>query len=283
VSALLFAALPNAYGTNNWFLEGAAVIVAPVVAAAVLVFVQRTLRAPRGRGALVAGAFASVALAMLANDLMATDLVSDRAYALFLIVGSLLVAIALTASLAVGGPSPASRRLLGWSALLGLGVSLALPLFVTSKWVAQTGWEEAVPRVRYAWATDSLLELADDRPGLYDDAAGASGWLRSHHEAGDILASVAPTTTWMSALTGMRLYASFPEQVGSWSKPPALTELAHRQGLLHDYVARPSTQTLAPLCAAGVRWIWWPVGVSPGERGAGELVRFGDVAVERVC
>jgi hypothetical protein len=89
-----------------------------------------------------------------------------------------------------------------------------------------------------------------------DQQVAAADWLKSHAQADDLLATNFTAGSLVPALTGMRTLASAVIYQAMYG-PTSLTDLVlTREREEWAFIDRPSKETLAPLCKAGVSWIW---------------------------
>jgi hypothetical protein len=89
-----------------------------------------------------------------------------------------------------------------------------------------------------------------------DQHVAAADWLKSHAQSDDLLATNFTAGSLVPALTGMRTFASAVIYQAMYG-PTSLTDsLLTREREEWAFIDRPSSDTLAPLCEAGVSWIW---------------------------
>ncbi|MBI1352136.1 MAG: hypothetical protein GC156_13600 [Actinomycetales bacterium] len=89
-----------------------------------------------------------------------------------------------------------------------------------------------------------------------DQDVEAATWLADNAAAGDLIATNVTFSPLVPALTGMRTLASGVLYQAPYGRPADLPTLLERERSSWDFVDGPSRETTAPLCSAGVRWVW---------------------------
>ncbi len=261
-------------GTDQWFMESAAVTFSIVAALGVSKFLQKASSAysrqvyfRRVGGAVLLALVLSVA----ATRLFELASSSGRVYLSGVTALTLIILVSLVLAYE-RHKSGLKFRLLGWAGVIGLTVSIALPI-VTGP-VSLLGTEETDEPVvvTYSWAEDRLLKEAKTDPYVLNDGAAVAAWIREHTSPETIVASLDPTTAWFSALSGRRLFASFPEQIRAWSLQEDASVYESRRALVNDLSSsQAAAGALAQICSTRVEWIWGKLD-SPASRSLGEPV-----------
>lgn len=272
VVALLLTS-PN--GNQEYFLDSAMVIAAPLGALGAIAWCKSRSRHPRA-GIAIASA---VALGVIAGGgLFAAMRFAPSAprlspqLAILAIVGTFAAIVAWSARSRGNGWLDA----LGWLAMVGLIASFSVQ--VARPLAFPPGTSEPM---RYSWARDDLLDRAATDPELTTSLREAANWLRSNTAPTDILVVSDPTTAWLPALAGRRAFASFPEQVLAWAPAESRGEVDRRQGLVRDLLAG-SIEARQALCSAEVRWLI-DARSSAERSGAPVVERFGAVSIVDLC
>ena len=92
--------------------------------------------------------------------------------------------------------------------------------------------------------------------GWSDQQVAAARWLTEHSTTDDLVATNVTFSPLVPALTGMRTLVSGILYQAPYGRPAGIPVLAEREEISHAFLDDPSRSTLAPLCAAGVRWAW---------------------------
>ncbi|MFM8154872.1 MAG: hypothetical protein ACKOAF_02170 [Actinomycetes bacterium] len=95
--------------------------------------------------------------------------------------------------------------------------------------------------------------LISDIPWGYMEAAA---WLRGHASATDVVATNLTFGPLIPAITGLQTFVSGIQYQAPYGRPAAAAEVLKRDDEIWKFVNSPSAETLAPLCASGVTWIW---------------------------
>lgn len=106
--------------------------------------------------------------------------------------------------------------------------------------------------------TSRLPQTAQEYGGStsYPDAAAAAQWIDANVPADAILASGWPATAIVPALTGRQMYIDGNVYQAGLGAAGEVSEVWIRTYASLAFSADPSTVTVAPLCAAGVGWVW---------------------------
>ena len=89
-----------------------------------------------------------------------------------------------------------------------------------------------------------------------DQHADAARWLRDHASATDLLATNITFSPFVPAVTGLRTLASGILYQAPYGRPGNIAPLLEREKQSWAFIDGPSAATAAPLCTAGVRWLW---------------------------
>lgn len=93
-------------------------------------------------------------------------------------------------------------------------------------------------------------------PGWTDTQAQAADWLRSHASADDLVATNLTLSAVVPALTRLTTYISDIHMQAPYGRASDIQAIQQREADSWAFIDEPSSQTVAPLCRAGVRWIW---------------------------
>jgi hypothetical protein len=118
-----------------------------------------------------------------------------------------------------------------------------------------------------------------------DDQMKAAAWLRENAEPGDLLATNLTFSPFVAAVTRLPTYVSGIRYQAPYGRPGLTPILLEHDAQVFAFLTEPSAATVAPLCKAGVRWLWVDPRVSPGvELGpwAEPVVTGADAAVLRL-
>jgi hypothetical protein len=98
---------------------------------------------------------------------------------------------------------------------------------------------------------DQIL-ISDIPSGFLD----AGSWIRSNADRNDILATNLTFGPLIPALARIRTYVSGMQYAAPYGRPELAAELLLHENQSWDFIDTPSASTLAPLCDAGVTWVW---------------------------
>lgn len=143
-----------------------------------------------------------------------------------------LVMAALPARLLYAAAEPFARPQQGsWSTVL---FSPTDPFMTTLDWEADRGWSST--------------------------KAQAGAWLRAHADPDDLVATNWTLQAYVPALTHLTTYISDIHMQAPYGRQGDVAEIRLREEQSWAFIQDPSSSTLAPLCAAGVRWVWVDLG-----------------------
>lgn len=89
-----------------------------------------------------------------------------------------------------------------------------------------------------------------------DQHVAAASWLRANASENDIVATNVTFSPFVPALTGLRTYASGIAYQAPYGRPGSIEPLLEREAQSWAFIDEPSAATVAPLCGAGVSWLW---------------------------
>lgn len=110
-----------------------------------------------------------------------------------------------------------------------------------------------------AFSTGHPFTSARDRTMVVswsDQHAAAASWLRAHASQDDLVATNVTFSPFVPALTGLRTYVSGILYQAPYGRPGGIPTLLEREAQSWAFVDTPNAATLAPLCRAGVDWVW---------------------------
>ncbi len=96
----------------------------------------------------------------------------------------------------------------------------------------------------------------DYAQGWTDTQAAAGAWLRENSEPSDVVATNVTLTALVPSLARRATYVSDIHIQAPYGNAGDLPLIAQREAESWAFVTTPSLESLAPLCTAGVRWIW---------------------------
>ncbi len=112
--------------------------------------------------------------------------------------------------------------------------------------------EEAFsPQVTFTDALDTV----DVREWGPEHVAAAT-WLRENARADDLVATNITFSPFVPALTGLQTYVSGIRYQAPYGTPANVATLLEREAATLAFISDPTTGTAAPLCSAGVTWLW---------------------------
>ena len=91
---------------------------------------------------------------------------------------------------------------------------------------------------------------------LSNDQIRAGKFLHESSFSSDLVASNVSFSPLVAALSGRRTYISGIKYQAPYGRPASLSLLLQRERESLDFITSPSTTTVAPLCSAGVDWLW---------------------------
>lgn len=89
-----------------------------------------------------------------------------------------------------------------------------------------------------------------------DQHQAAAQWLRDRAVDSDVVATNVTFSPLVPALTGMQTLASGILYQAPYGRPDAVAPLLQREAQSWAFIDEPSAVTAAPLCEAGVTWLW---------------------------
>lgn len=89
-----------------------------------------------------------------------------------------------------------------------------------------------------------------------DQHQAAARWLRDRATDPDLIATNVTFSPLVPALTGMQTLASGILYQAPYGRPDAVAPLLEREAQSWGFIDEPSVATMAPLCDAGVTWLW---------------------------
>jgi uncharacterized membrane protein len=170
------------------------------------------------------------------------------------------VLLALLLGWVIGRGAPRGRRIA--SVLAATAVILVFataPGRLLGVGTGQVGIQQA--GLKNEWFSVGTAVLVRDRDvkvvGDWTDGlmAGAS-WLRTNAGREDLLATNLTFGPFVPGVTGMRTYVSGLQYQAPYGRPGDAQRLLAREGQVWDFIDGPSADTVAPLCAEDVRWVW---------------------------
>lgn len=218
ISMVAAPILRSESGTEQWFLESAAIWVIPAVTLALLHFIRRIKLAQPHHferivvSILLTGVFIGLAFQLLLNSEI------NITWPFLPVVITCLVAFVFATLISlrwfrVRHFGVAWLGVIGSVALIAAFIfSLIAPL----QKIQASILSEPRPILYYPWARDFIME--SENPQLKSAAVSAATWLRENANTNDVLVVSFPTQAWLGALSGLRLYNSFPEQLAAWSQ-----------------------------------------------------------------
>ncbi len=230
-------------GTEQWFLESAGIWVVPVVTLTLIHFVREIKLAQpvHFKPIMVSIAIAGIATGLTFHVLLISEIDLSRPY--LPVVGASIIAciFAISISLRWLREDHLGRDFFGVLGSVTLVAAFIFPLNTAIKDVRASIFSETSIISYYPWARDFIMESEDpelksaamnaatyypwardfimesEDPELKSAAMNAATWLRENANTNDVLVVTFPTQAWLGALSGLRLYDSFPEQVKVWS------------------------------------------------------------------
>ena len=89
-----------------------------------------------------------------------------------------------------------------------------------------------------------------------DQHQAAARWLRDRTTGSELIATNVTFSPLVPALTGMQTLASAILYQAPYGRPDAVAPLLEREAQSWAFIDDPSAATAAPMCAAGVTWLW---------------------------
>ena len=92
--------------------------------------------------------------------------------------------------------------------------------------------------------------------GWTDTQTAAGQWLRENADPSDLVATNLTLSSLVSALSHRTTYISAIHMQAPYGFSDDFSEIQRREAESWAFINKPSTLTIDPLCAAGVRWVW---------------------------
>jgi hypothetical protein len=167
------------------------------------------------------------------------------------------LAIGLGAACAVGLDRP---RLRAWVALAIIAlVAMALPsriVYAVAEPLARQQ-EGSLSTVLFALEPTYVATLDQDRETTWSsDQAAAGAWLRANAGADALVATNLTLGALVPSVTRLTTYISDIHIQAPYSVAADLPLISERETQSWAFVNEPSESSVAPLCAAGVDWVW---------------------------
>ena len=89
-----------------------------------------------------------------------------------------------------------------------------------------------------------------------DQHVAAAEWLRANAAPDDMAATNVTFSPFVPALTGLRTFVSAILYQAPYGRPAGVPVLLERERQSWEFVDAPSAASIAPLCEAGVDWVW---------------------------
>jgi len=100
------------------------------------------------------------------------------------------------------------------------------------------------------------LRDRDAPPGWSDSHNRAGEWLRSNAGSDDVVATNVTRGALVPALSRLTTYASNLRLQTPYGRQDQVDLALERERDSWDFIDSPSLSSVAPLCAAGVDWVW---------------------------
>ena len=171
--------------------------------------------------------------------------------------------IGVTGAVAVGwllarayGPPGARRRAWLAGSVIML-VLLAAPGRALGVGTGQVGVQPGLGAGDFT-PIESFTDAIDRTPVIEwsDQHQAAAQWLRDRGNGSDLIATNVTFSPLVPALTGMQTLASGILYQAPYGRPDAVAPLLEREAQSWAFINEPSDLTAAPLCDAGVTWLW---------------------------
>jgi len=205
-------------GTEQWFLESAAIWVIPAVTLASLYFIRGVKLAQPHHFRRIVGSIllAGVFTGLIFQSLLESAINITWPFLPVVITSMGAFAFAMLITLRWFRVRHLGLNWLGVIGSLALIAAFIFALIAPLQKIQASILSEPRPVLYYPWARDFIMESEDSQ--LKSAAVSAAAWLRENANANDVLVVSFPTQAWLGALSGLRLYNSFPEQLAAWSQ-----------------------------------------------------------------
>lgn len=172
-------------------------------------------------------------------------------------VAGIGLAVLVGVACAVGLGRP---RVRAWVALTIIAlVTMALPsrvVYAAAEPLARQQ-EGSLSTVLFALESTYVATLDQDREITWtSDQAAAGAWLRANAGPDDLVATNLTLGALVPSLTRLTTYISDIHIQAPYSVAGDLPLIAEREAQSWAFINEPSESSFAPLCAAGVTWIW---------------------------
>ena len=88
------------------------------------------------------------------------------------------------------------------------------------------------------------------------DVIEAGNWLRAHAGQSDVLATNLTFGPLIPAVTGLQSFVSGIQYQAPYGRPSTAPQLLVHDDQIWQFLRMPSAQTVQPLCASSVSWVW---------------------------
>jgi hypothetical protein len=239
---------------DTWFALASSVPLAVLSA----VGVGRAISTIRGRRVVIPLVFAAAVLSLLVAALWASDVTS-------LSLRWIAPIVALLGSIGIALFLSKQPRLVGNMSTRVFAVTITVLVLVactgrltgiasnTIGVGSDAGSSNAAlsPLVTFVASKDQELIST-----LSIDQIRAGAFLHEHSDSSDLVATNVSFSPLVAALSGRRTYISGIKYQAPYGRPASLSVLLQRERESLDFIKSPSASNLAPLCSAGVDWLW---------------------------
>lgn len=253
---------------DTWFALASSVPLAVISA----VGIGSALSAINGRCIPLQLIIAAAVLAVVVGALWATDATAHSVRWLapvVAILGAIVIAVILSRNSALTGTMRTRVFALTTTTLVlvactGRLLGLASTTIAVSS-DSGSGNVGLSPFVAFVDSQDHELTYT-----LHDDQVRAGEYLNGHTSAADIVATNVTFSPLVAGLSGRSTFVSGIKYQAPYGRRASLPLLLQREKESLDFIASPTEDTVAPLCHAGVTWLW----VDPSRGGVGDLKPF---------
>ena len=187
--------------------------------------------------------------------------------------------LAVLAGLIVARAVGATGRTGGLAVVLVVLVSTALPsklLYGLATPFAPVP-EGSMSTVLFALEPDYIETIDRERPtGWSHTQAEAGAWLRANTGVDSLVATNVTLSAIVPALSQRTTFISDIHMQAPYGRSGAIAEIQRREEASWQFIDSPSTQSLEPLCDAGVDWLW----VDPNRTSTRDWSSFAKVGFE---
>jgi hypothetical protein len=205
-------------GTEQWFLESAGIWVIPAVTLTSLHFIRgiKLAQSNHFRRIVVSILLAGVFTGLIFQILLESAINITWPFLSVAITCISAFAFATMISLRWFRVRHLGKNWLGVIGSVALIAAFIFSIIAPLQKIQASALSEPRPVLYYPWAKDFIMESED--PQLKSAAVSAAAWLQENANTNDVLVVSFPTQAWLGALSGLRLYNSFPEQLAAWSQ-----------------------------------------------------------------